>query len=258
MGAVARRVLHVRDKVLKMKYVLISDIHANLPAFRSVAGTFPGGESAILCAGDVVGYGAEPNECVDMTLSLGARCVMGNHDAAAAGAADINCFNEWAKEAVRWTRSRLSSGSRGFLEALPMVIIDDDITVVHGTLHSPEEFMYMDTGAKAMHTFEAMDNNVCFLGHSHVPGFFTLREGKVYYSSYKRRLRMEKGLKYIVNVGSVGQPRDGDNRACYCVYDPERKEVEFRRVEYDVTSARESIIKAGLPEYLGDRLTRGR
>ena len=242
-----------------MRYIVISDIHGNLPAFESVAGSFPeaGGDN-IICAGDIVGYGAEPNECIGMTVSLGARSVMGNHDAAAVDAADITRFNEWAKEAVLWTRENLTPSGRDHLSALPLVLEEERFTVVHGTLHSPEEFMYMDTGARAMHTFEVMDTDLCFLGHSHVPGVFTLRGGRVFYRSYGDKITLEKGLKYIVNAGSVGQPRDGDRRACYCVYDPDRQEIEFRRVEYDVKAARERIIDAGLPECLGDRLLYGR
>ena len=240
-----------------MRYIIISDIHGNLEALESVIESFSGSdEKEILCAGDIVGYGADPEECVDRVISQGARNVLGNHDAAVTGKADTALFNANAREAVEWTADRLSRHAKDYLNGLPLVFENGLFTVAHGTLHEPEEFIYMMSGAEAMHTFEILKTQVCFVGHSHVPGWFALKNGKVSYSNGSR-IRLEKSSKYIVNAGSVGQPRDNDNRACYCVFDPQKKEIELRRVEYDISRAQNKIIEAGLPPALAERLAQG-
>ena len=240
-----------------MTYIIISDIHGNLEAFEAVIDSFPdAGERKILCTGDIVGYGADPGKCVDRVVSIGAKSVLGNHDAAVIEKTDISFFNTSAREAVYWTMGNLSRCGKDYLEGLSLVFEDPVLTMAHGTLHMPEKFIYMMTGAEAMHSFEVLKTPICFVGHSHVPGVFVLRDGRIFYSD-NGRTRLEKGARYIVNVGSVGQPRDKDNRACYCVYDPEKKEVELRRVEYDIKRAQDKITEAGLPPALAERLSRG-
>lgn len=241
-----------------MKYVVISDIHGNLEALEAVIETFPPGDDMrILFAGDIVGYGADPSECMGRIKQLGAVCVMGNHDSAVSGRTDTSKFNVCAAKAAEWTANNLSGREIRDLYALPLVYEEEGITVAHGTLYKPEEFIYMMTGADAMHTFEVLRARICFVGHSHRPGAFTLRNGRVFQLD-AGRIRLEKGAKYIINAGSVGQPRDGDPRACYCVYDPGRDEVEFFRIEYDIDKAARKIFDAGLPSVLGDRLFSGR
>ena len=241
-----------------MRYIIISDIHGNMEAFESVIESFSGfDEEEILCAGDIVGYGADPEECVDRVISIGARSVLGNHDAAVTGKTDIASFNASAREAVYWTVDRLSRHAKEYLDGLPFVFENGLFTVVHGTLHEPEEFIYMMSGAEAMRTFEILKTQVCFVGHSHVPGVFTLKNGKMSYS-HRMRTRLEESSIYIVNAGSVGQPRDNDNRACYCVYDTKKKEIELCRVEYDISGAQNKIIESGLPPVLAERLAYGR
>ncbi|RKY42655.1 MAG: metallophosphoesterase [Candidatus Makaraimicrobium thalassicum] len=241
-----------------MTYIILSDIHGNLQAFESVISSFPKTDnSRIVCAGDVVGYGADPNECIELIMSLGAENVLGNHDAAVIDKTDISYFNENARKAVLWTRERLDRAGRDYLNGLPLVRENPSFTVVHGTLHDPAEFIYMQSGTEAMRTFEILNTKICFVGHSHVPGVFVYRDSGLY-QSFERKISLEDGARYIVNVGSVGQPRDNDNRACYCVYDSSSGEIEFHRIKYDVISARERIISAGLPGALGDRLLFGR
>ncbi|MFC1644202.1 metallophosphoesterase family protein [Candidatus Omnitrophota bacterium] len=241
-----------------MTYTIISDIHGNLQAFDAVIKSLPEKNNThIICAGDVVGYGADPDGCIEKMLALGAKNILGNHDAAVIDKTDIYYFNEYAASAVLWTKEHLSKAGREYLNALPLVLEEDLFTVVHGTLHDPEQFIYMVSAASAMHTFERLKTKICFVGHSHVPGVFIFRDGKVY-QSFKKKIRIEKGEKYIINVGSVGQPRDNDSRACYCTYDPDKGEVDFYRIEYDIKLAREQIISAGLPQTLGDRLLYGR
>jgi len=240
-----------------MKYVIISDIHSNLEALEAVARTFPSLEECkILCAGDIVGYGADPGPCIDICRSMGITSVRGNHDAAVLEKTNIFFFNGSAVRAVLWTKRNLETSRKDVLEGLPLVIMGPDITVVHGTLHQPEEFLYMMTELEAARTFELLKGRICFVGHSHVPGVYSLKDGKIEYT-YTNRMKLDKFGKYIVNVGSVGQPRDNDNRACYCVYDTEAEEIEFYRIEYDIQKAHDKIIKAGLPAILGERLHKG-
>lgn len=241
-----------------MLYIIISDIHGNIQAFDAAVRSFPdAAERRILSAGDTVGYGANPIECVALMASLGVENVMGNHDAAVAEKTDMSFFNEYAKEVVVWTKGTIGQCERDYLGGLPYVRVFPDLTLVHGTLHSPEEFIYMMTGADAMHTFEVLKTKVCFVGHSHLPGVYRLCDGELF-ESWKKKFKLEKGSSYIINAGSIGQPRDGDQRACYCVYDSDKLEIEFVRVEYDVDSARDAIMKAGLPHALADRLLNGR
>ncbi|MDD5634946.1 MAG: metallophosphoesterase family protein [Candidatus Omnitrophica bacterium] len=241
-----------------MRYIVIADIHSNIQALDSVVRSFSKlGGGKIICAGDIVGYGANPNECIEKMVVLGAETVLGNHDSAVLGRTPTSYFNEYAARALEWTKGQVAVSHFDYLNKLPLVIETGDLTLVHGTLHEPGEFNYMLAGSDAMHTFECMKNNICFVGHSHVPGIFAYKNGKIF-ELFKREIRVEPGVLYIVNVGSVGQPRDRDNRACYCVYDTDRFKLKFYRVDYDVKTARSSIINAGLPVMLGDRLLTGR
>lgn len=241
-----------------MKYIIIADIHSNLEALKSSIKSFPSRvNSKVISVGDVVGYGASPNECVDAALSLKAEGVLGNHDGASTGRTDFSNFNSHAKEAVIWTSENLTPKSRDYLNALPLTYEEDDFTVVHGTLHDAEEFNYMITATDALKTFSVLKKKICFVGHSHIPGVFMLKEGRLY-QSYESEIELEPKARYIVNAGSVGQPRDGDPRACYAVYDTDEKKIKFYRVEYDIKTAHDKIIKASLPQVLADRLWVGR
>ena len=241
-----------------MLYIIISDIHGNIQAFDAAVKSFPDAAGRrILSVGDTVGYGANPVECVALMSSLGAENVMGNHDAAVAEKTDTSFFKEYAKEAVIWTKGNVGQRERDYLGSLPYVREFPELTIVHGTLHSPEEFIYMMTGSDAMNTFEVLKTKVCFVGHSHMPGVYRLRGGELF-ESWNKKVKIEKDSSYVINAGSVGQPRDGDPRACYCVYDTDKFEIEFRRVEYDINSAHDAIIKAGLPQVLAERLFKGR
>ena len=242
-----------------MKHAVLSDVHGNLQALEAVLESIGAeGIVSVICAGDIVGYGADPGECIDRIRAVSDANVIGNHDAAVAGKTGMDKFNQAAARAVEWTKKNLNDAHIGFLEGLPFISRQlEDVSVVHGTLHDPEKFIYMITGSDAMHTFEIMKGKVCFLGHSHRPGVFTLRQGRIY-QSYRKDTEIDGVSRYIVNVGSVGQPRDNDPRACYCIYDDVEQRLEFRRIEYDIETARKRIIGSGLPEYLGDRLLIGR
>lgn len=239
-------------------YTVISDIHGNIPALKAVLDDIePGPGNTVLCAGDLVGYGARPACVIRRLRELEVRSVLGNHDAVASGIRSGSGFNPTARKAAEWTGRQLCAGHRKFLGQLPYVIHEGSISVVHGTLHDPEDFIYMMTQADAMRTFELMPGRICFVGHSHVPGVFVMKDGRLR-ELFPGRIELEKGARYIVNAGSVGQPRDRDNRACYCKYDEKKGLIEFERVKYDINRARKAIIEAGLPGELGDRLLMGR
>ena len=240
-----------------MKYIIFSDVHGNLQALEATVRSFPReSEKKIICGGDIVGYGANPGECIEIISKLGCVNVKGNHEAAVLGEIDIACFNDYAREAVMWTRKHLTAEETCFIKDIPLVFNDGTLTVAHGTLHEAGEFRYMLSGREAARTFEMLETQLCFVGHSHVPDAFVLRDREMY-GIAKERFKLEKEARYIINVGSVGQPRDLDERACYCVYDTEANEIELRRIKYDVKTARKKIIEAGLPEMLGDRLITG-
>jgi putative phosphoesterase len=242
-----------------MRYGIFSDIHSNLEALVAVIEAFKKESiDTYLCVGDLVGYAANPNECVETVKTLTNIVVAGNHDWAAVNLSSVDYFNPNAREAILWTRKNLNDLSRLFLESLKLKYKNDDLTLVHGTLNNPKDFNYMTDGYIAEETFRLMENNICFVGHTHIVGIFI--KDKDEYISYQRNdsssIRPEN--KYIVNVCSVGQPRDGNPRASYCIFDTNRKEVIVKRINYDIKAARKKIIKAGLPKFLGDRLLLGK
>jgi diadenosine tetraphosphatase ApaH/serine/threonine PP2A family protein phosphatase len=246
------------DHLFAMLYIILSDVHSNLEAFEAVRKTFPRKDGRkFVCVGDTVGYGSNPNEAVHRTSALTDINVMGNHDAAVLGRADLSRFNPHAKSAVIWTKGTLGEKEKEYLLSLPYVYKNKLFTAVHGTLHDPENFTYMLTELDAMRSFELLKTRICFVGHSHKPGVFSLRDGNLSYSS-KKKNKLKADTKYIVNVGSVGQPRDGDPRACYSVFDTEKDTIEFVRVKYDIKTASDKILKAGLPSFLAKRLFEGR
>ncbi|MFA5114494.1 MAG: metallophosphoesterase family protein [Candidatus Omnitrophota bacterium] len=242
-----------------MRYAIIGDIHANLEALNAVTNDISGeGADRCFCVGDVVGYASNPWECIDRIKALAEVTVAGNHDWAAAGRLASSYFNLQARQAISWTAGHLESAELDFLSSLELVYRDEDFTLVHGTLDMPEKFNYMTDVLSSRESFSCLRNNICFLGHSHLPAVFIQNSDKEVKQDKAGCIVLEKGKKYIINVGSVGQPRDGDPRSCYCLYDSAKKEVRFRRVDYNVPAARKKIIEAGLPRFLGDRLLTGK
>ncbi|MCL4244152.1 MAG: metallophosphoesterase family protein [Candidatus Dadabacteria bacterium] len=224
-----------------MKYAVISDIHANLEAFLSVLEEIDSlRPDAVICLGDIVGYGADPNACADIIRERKIPSVMGNHDAAASGVTEPWNFNEAAKEAALWTRDELTDENRNFLAALPDRIETEHFLAVHGAISDPDKYILSYRDAEP--EFGLMDDySLGFFGHTHVPADHRSPAGP------ERRL---------VNPGSVGQPRDGDPRAAFLVYDTESG-VELRRAEYDIRSAQRKIIGSGLDSRLAERLSYG-
>lgn len=241
-----------------MRYAVFSDVHSNLEAFEAVLDAAKTSRvDSYLFIGDIVGYGADPSPCIALLRSLACPVVAGNHDWASVEKTPTEYFNEAAAEAVLWTRERLSEFERAYLCGQGLVHETPHFCLVHGTLDHPEEFDYMTDGGRAARTFYLLRQQICFVGHSHMPGVFVDDGEKVTYHGTEK-IAIEAGRRYIINDGSVGQPRDGDPRASFCIYDTEASSVEFRRVPYDIASAQKKIRQAGLPGILADRLFLGR
>ncbi len=240
-----------------MRYAVISDVHSNLEALEAVLEAARGERiDRYLSTGDVVGYGADPVACVGRMRALDPIIVAGNHDWAVAGRLSLDFFNSYARDAIEWTRTRLEADDRQWLGSLPLTRKVGEITLVHATLHGPENFDYLLTAYDAHLSLEVLDTPLCFVGHSHVPVTFA-QNGSVTFS-FASEFAMEDTEKAIVNAGSVGQPRDGNPEASYGIYDTDTRLVEVRRVSYDIASASRKILAAGLPPVLAERLWLGK
>jgi diadenosine tetraphosphatase ApaH/serine/threonine PP2A family protein phosphatase len=216
------------------------------------------GVGGLLCLGDMVGYGADPELVVDLLLGYDAIAVAGNHDHAAAGLMDLEWFNPFARAAAEWTAERLHPAQSRYLTGLPLVREVAGATLVHASPRDPGEWPYLVAPRDGARAFPAFSTPFCFVGHSHLPAAWALGEdGRVDFARGAVRIDAHPGERYIVNVGSVGQPRDHDPRAAYGVWDVEAGRVEIRRVDYDVAEARRKILEAGLPRLLADRLAAG-
>lgn len=242
-----------------MRYAILGDIHSNLEAIDEVLRALKKESiDEYLCVGDIVGYNADPHECIKIVKSLCSKIIAGNHDWAVVGKFRLDWFRELAREAIVWTAPLLDDEEKEFLSSLELIYASGDFTLVHGTLFEPGEFHYLTSLDYAFKTFQVLKTKICFLGHTHKPVFYIMdKEGKISYS-WDEKLFLEDDLRYIVNVGSVGQPRDGDTRACLCIYDTEANSIEFRRVEYDFRKAQEKIRATNLPEALALRLSMGK
>ncbi len=239
-----------------MRYGIISDIHANLAAFETVLQDM-GPVDALWCLGDLVGYGPDPNECIELLRRHNHLCVVGNHDMAAVGRMDTEEFNPQAAFAADWTAAALSERSRNFLLSLPERLEAAPFTLVHGSPRSPI-WEYITNEGRAAPNFEQFDTPACLVGHTHVPSLFMEEAGRVRGQMPGPGDRVEIGHKRIIaNPGGVGQPRDGDPRAAYAMYDSETRILEWRRVEYPIQVTQQRMKQFGLPGRLIDRLTYG-
>lgn len=242
-----------------MRYAIFGDIHGNTEALGAVLLDMErAGADRRICLGDVVGYGAEPGECVRTVRDAGIETVQGNHDSAAIGETPLDYFNPYAKKAIEWTSGAIGADESAWLRRLPLTIEGDGFTVVHSSLSRPREWGYILDWASARRCFDLLSSTACFIGHSHVPIIFKKEEDGSIADLPELSAPLAPPARYIVNVGSVGQPRDGDPRASYGLFDSGGRTVEIRRVEYDYRSAQRKIIDAGLPEFLAMRLEAGR
>jgi len=215
------------------------------------------GPGAVVCLGDIVGYGADPEAVVDLMLGYDAIAVAGNHDYAAAGLLDVEWFNPFARAAAEWTAERLHPAQSRYLSGLPLVREHLGAVLVHASPEDPEEWPYLVSPGDGARAFAAFSTPLCFVGHSHLPAAWSVGSSGPEFAAGPGELPLLAGRRYLVNVGSVGQPRDRDPRAAYALWDAERGTLAIRRVAYDVLTARRKIVAAGLPHYLADRLAWG-
>jgi diadenosine tetraphosphatase ApaH/serine/threonine PP2A family protein phosphatase len=240
-----------------VRYAVVSDIHGNLEALRAVLADAAPRADDVLCLGDVVGYGADPVACVDLIGARAGAVVAGNHEHAVTGAMSLSWFNRYARAAAEWTRTQLDTDCRSYLSALPLTTEVHDATLVHASPRQPDEWEYLVSEADGLEAFDAFATRLCFVGHSHVPAMWSLGSSGPDYARGDVDVTLDSGRRYIVNVGSVGQPRDRDPRAAYALWDADARRVTIRRVAYDVAGARAKIEAAGLPRFLSERLAAG-
>jgi diadenosine tetraphosphatase ApaH/serine/threonine PP2A family protein phosphatase len=245
-----------------VRYLILSDIHSNWEALEAVLADAAGTFDEALCCGDLVGYGADPNRVVEWVRSSVRFVVRGNHDKGCAGLEDLDWFNPIARAAAEWTATVLTPGNLEYLRSLPRGPLPlDSFQILHGSPLDEDE--YLLTAGAAAQEAPYLDRDVSFFGHTHYQGgFFLHRNGvrripQVRPSESNAVLALEHDAAYLINPGSVGQPRDGDPRAAYLVYDTGDRTVEYRRVKYDIARAQAKIRAAWLPELLAERLEVG-
>jgi len=232
-----------------MKYAIISDIHSNLEALTKALTIIDERKvDEIICLGDIVGYGANPNECVNLVRSRCAAAVLGNHDAAALDTSQAHDFNAIARRAVLWTSDELIPENKEYLSGLPMTTVRENIRFVHASPHLPDAWDYIIDADDASRAVRFLQERICFIGHTHVPGIFNGRG---------RAKAVLQDEQYLVNVGSVGQPRDGNPMLSFGIFDSIAWTFELVRSDYDIQTAAEKIYAARLPEELGNRLMYG-
>ncbi len=240
-----------------MKYAIIADIHANLEALDVVLEDAKAQKCThYCCLGDVVGYNANPKECLDIVRNLGMPCVKGNHDEYCSIESNLEGFNPHAAEAIQWTRNQLTEEDREWLRNLKYIRLVGSFSIVHATLDGPQRWGYVFDRLAAAASFTYQNTAVCFFGHTHVPVAF-IRDTVVRGGTYSK-FKVEPGRKYFVNVGSVGQSRDGVPKATYVVYCADEGTIELRRLDYDIAKTQAKIRAAGLPERLAERLPLGK
>lgn len=241
-----------------MRVLVFSDVHANLTALDRIL-VDAGEVDAFWCLGDLVGYGPDPNECIERIRHLpNLTCLIGNHDAAVIGLIEVEAFNYEAQRVIQWTRGQLTEASLHFLKSLTDRVVIDEVTMVHGSPRQPVWEYLLDTQT-ARQNFEFFETPFCFVGHTHLPILFHFNEMEPYpvggYLPPNQAIQLTP--REIVNPGSVGQPRDRDPRAAYAIYDTETRLFEHRRVEYDIAAVQKRMRAAGLPMRHIERLSVG-
>lgn len=243
-----------------MRYGILGDVHSNLSALRTALKRLEqAGCDAILQVGDVVGYGAAPEACIDLLRDVEAIVVQGNHDAACVGKVDTRCFNPAAREAIDWTREQLDAEALEWLDALPVHLRLEHCEMAHGTFDAPSHFDYLIGVEQGPASLDQLERRIGFCGHSHVPISVMRPKEAPLRTGYSPDdiLSLDELSKVVVNVGSVGQPRDEDPRLAYVVFDTDTNRIERHRAEYDIDREATRIRIAGLPTVLADRLYLG-
>ena len=243
-----------------MHYAIIADIHANLAAFTAVLEDIEhrGGVEEVWCLGDIVGYGPDPHQCIELLRQYNHVCVAGNHDWGAIGKIELSDFNSDAAAACRWTAQQLSPEDIRYLEGLPPAIEKDDFTLVHGSPRDPI-WEYVLSTSIALENFTFFQSKYCLVSHSHVPLVFKYDEtGSCSLSQLSTNIGLALGKsRLIINPGGIGQPRDGDPRASYAIYDSETSLIRLYRIPYDIDATQDKMMQNGLPVRLVVRLSHG-
>jgi predicted phosphodiesterase len=242
-----------------MKIAIVSDIHSNLEALEAVEKEINRiGVDAIYFVGDVVGYGPDPNACTKWVMENAGLAVMGNHDIAALGEIDIESFNPNAKMAITWNSDQMEDWATDYLTTLPMVMSSDGVTLVHANPQDPESWNYIFSLWDAERNFSYFESTFCFVGHSHQPVTVGMDPSGQVSVLPGDSFIVDDGARYLVNVGSVGQPRDGNPEACFGLLDTDKGEYSLLRSPYEIKETQKKMINAGLPKPLADRLAEGR
>jgi predicted phosphodiesterase len=246
-----------------MKYLILSDIHSNKEALTAVLSFVRRKRwDKVVFLGDLVGYGANPNQTVDMLRAMKPFVgIRGNHDKVCSGIEDGELFNRIALEAAMWTRRKLTRTNLQWLKALPQgpVVVDDRFAISHGTPIDEDAYIFGEI--EALNVFRHTQFPLCFFGHSHFPVIFALSPDAIttiLTVAPSFRFRLREGVRYLINPGSIGQPRDGNPLASFAIYDSETRTVSIHRIQYRIAETQQKILKAGLPKPLADRLGIGR
>jgi len=246
-----------------VRAAVISDIHGNLEALSSVIADIRNKNiDKVICLGDVVGYGPNPNECIEIVRKECDYCIIGNHEAAVFDALISQEFNDLAKSAIEWTRDNLNSKSIEFINSLAMIKEEGDFTSVHSTPYEPHLWYYISSMEDAIFNFNFFKTKFCLIGHTHVPGVIVMEGNRQEISvlqpiSFNYEKDFREDAKFIVNVGSVGQPRDKNSRACYAIIDTSRKNISLQRVPYDIAQYQRKMRIAQMPDFLIQRVAEG-
>jgi predicted phosphodiesterase len=238
-----------------MKIAFIADVHGNLEAFTAVCASLKHEQvDRVIFLGDIVGYGANPNECIELLQTLTENSVAGNHD----WAASTDTFNSVARDAIAWTCAQLSTENKQFLMELRLTLEMNEFFCVHATPYMPEQWRYAYNACDAEDVFLTFMQRICFIAHTHCPAIFVKNADTPVGRELSSQITLHPCSRYIINCGSVGQPRDGDPRASYGILDDSCSQYYLVRVDYDVASVKKKILQAGLPDFLAHRISFGR
>jgi predicted phosphodiesterase len=241
-------------------FVVFSDIHSNYQALEAILDDLRRLRiSRTICLGDIVGYAAQPSECVEIVQTMECPVLKGNHDSAVENQQDFASMRDLARAGMEFSRQKLSNFHRSYLSALPITLTEGDCQFVHASLHQPEEWTYLRRFEDMRNHFAAQTHPICFCGHTHVQGVWQLKQNdELLALGGEGRVQLPREGKILINAGSVGQPRDKRPEACCVLFEPEERVVEFRRMPYDIATAKRRVLEAGLPPLIGERLESGR
>lgn len=241
-------------------FATFSDIHSNFQALEAMLDDMRAvGISRTICLGDIVGYAAQPRECLEIVRTMECPVLKGNHDSAIVNQQDFASMRNLARAGLEFSRKELSAFHRSYLNDLPLTLTVGGCQFIHASLYQPEYWIYLNRYEDMREHFAVQTESICFCGHTHVQGAWQLKENdQLVALGGEGRVQLPREGKILINAGSVGQPRDKRPEACYALFEPEERVVEFRRLPYDIATAKQRVLDAGLPPLIGERLESGR